>query len=235
MALRYEIAGEDLTLVLPLLVDGDTTTSEGGAVTVKVRDHAGAVVSGETVTVSSDATEFLYTVPAAVNAKTLTFERRSVQYGWTTGAGHPAARTVGYVLADFVAFDATPDMVRERLGVSRSELADHEIDLFGTYYALAESLGGTTLADWLASGTIDMLKANRAIVLSAALAIIPSLRLKAAQAEKSGDESFTRFDIDWDALTAALEDEAAASTATSATATGAPLFMLSIAPDPLYG
>lgn len=232
MAVRYEIAGEDVTSVLPLLVDGDYTTADDGAVAITVRDHLGATILSDTLTLSTDATEFLFAIPAHLNNKTLRFERRTITYRWTT-SNRPAGRTVTYVLADYVAMDATPDMVRERLGVSRSELADAEIDLLGAYHTLADTLGGTVLADRLASGTTDMLRANRAIVLTAALSVLPSLRLKAAQAEKSGDESFTRFDIDWDALEAALKSEATASTASSATATGAPLLMLSIAPDPL--
>lgn len=232
MAIRYEIAGEDVTLVLPLLIDGDGTTADDGTVAIKLRDHIGAIVYADTISLSEDATEFLFSVAAHLNEKTRAFERRTITYRWTA-SGRPASRTVTYVLADYVAMDATPDMVRERLGVSRAELADAEIDLLGAYHTLADTLGGTALADRLASGTTDMLRANRAIVLTAALSLLPSLRLKAAQAEKSGDESFTRFDIDWDALETALKDEAASSTSSSATGTGAPLFMLSVAPDPL--
>jgi hypothetical protein len=98
MAIRYEIAGEDVTLVLPLLIDGDGTTADDGTVAIKLRDHLGAIVYADTISLSEDTTEFLFSVAAHLNEKTRAFERRTITYRWTA-SGRPANRTVTYVLA----------------------------------------------------------------------------------------------------------------------------------------
>lgn len=240
MATRYEVAGEDATCVLPFIVEGpngpDYVVPDASSVTWNVRDHLGATMlpSWAALVTGPNDTQVVVTIVAALNTKTRQFERRQIEYRWTT-AGVPYKRTASYMLSDRVLMDATPDQVRERLGVSRAELADHEIDLIAAYHILAETLGGTVLKDMLDAGTLSTLKANRAIVLQAALFALPSLRLKAAQAEKSGAESFTRFDIDWDALEKALKNESATTTGSLAQSGGSAMFLLSSAPDPFAG
>lgn len=237
MATRYEVVGEDVVCVLPFLVEGpngpDYVVPDANSVTWNLRDHLGATMlaSWATLLTGPDDTQAVVSVVAALNTKTRQFERRQVEYRWAVN-GIPHRRTVAYLLCDRINMDATPEQVRERLGVSRSELADREIDLIAAYHLLAESLGGTKLKDMLDLGTLDTIKANRAIVLQAALFALPSLRLKAAQAEKSGAESFTRFNVDWDALEKALKTESAAAAGTLAGSGGSALFVLSSRPDP---
>lgn len=232
MATRFETAGEEAYVSVPFLVPGgngyDFVVPDPNSAEWNLRDHAGSLMgSWQTVPASG-----IVTVPSSYHTITRDIERRTLEYRWMVNGGR-MVRSIPYMLAPRPVFDATPDQVRERLGVNRSELPDHEIDLISSYFTLAAALGGTVLRDWLDLGTVDTLRANRAIVLHAALELIPALRLKAAQTEKSGAEGFTRFDIDWSALEADLRRQLAAATASTA-AGGSALFVLSNRADPFY-
>lgn len=238
MAAKYFIAGEDVNIVLPFLVDGpngpDYVVPDAGSVSYTVRGHTGQPIAGATnVSVPTDAddTQVSVNIGFPINNKTRQFERRSVEYRWVV-AGRAYGREFSFFLTDRLIFDATPAEVRERLGVNASELPDHEVDLVAAYYQLGAQIGATTLADKLAEGTYETIKANRALVLVEALRLLPSLRLRAAKAETSGSEGFTRYDIDWDALEKALKDELGKQVELLGTSSGGVVFMLSAQTDP---
>lgn len=238
MAAKYFFAGEDVNIVLPFLVDGangpDYVVPDPGSVTYTVRGHNGLPISGAnnvSVPTDGDDTQVSVNIGFPINNKTRQFERRNVEYRWTV-AGRSYRREFNFFLIDRLIYDATPNEVRERLGVNQSELPDHEIDLVAAYYQLGARIGATVLSDKLAAGTYETIRANRALVLVEALRVLPSLRLRAAKAETSGAEGFTRYDIDWDALEKALKDELGQQTELLTGSTGGVVFMVSSQPDP---
>lgn len=238
MSARYEVAGEDASILLPFIISGvngnDYVVPDPNSVEWNVRGHDGTLMtSWQSAVIGSNDTQTTITVSAALNTKTRSFERRSVEYRWLMNGGR-VSRSIPYVLTDRVVFDATPDQVRECLGVNRSELPDHEIDLISSYHLLAAALGGTVLRDKLDLGTIDMIKANRAIVLHTALEVLPALRLKAAQSEKSGAEGFTRYTIDWDKLEHVIRRELLSINLTDPMVVGSTMFVLSEHRDIFY-
>jgi hypothetical protein len=215
------IADRDVTLSLPFLVDSPNgydyvvpTTA-----TATVRDHSGVAIPGYVdIDLAPTSTQATITVLAADNNKTRTIERRVIEY---TFDGH--SRELAYYLIDWVSIDVTPDDVRRLLGVNVSELPDTDIDIYGAYQALATQLGGITVMD--AALDTDLLRANRAIALFEALRQIPALQLKAAKTVTSGQDGFTRFDVDWEALQRALKGALAAETSViTPTAVPATLF-----------
>lgn len=236
----YETAGEDVTLQIPLLVEGDFVVPDIGSVTYTVRDGAGQPITGlidVAVTTDDATTSIEITVLAAKNAITADIEQRTVTVKFVSGGAGRRIQII-YKLTDWLNMSATPGDVRSVIGCNGSELADQDIDLVLAYFQSDALLGGTILADELAGGGLASLNANRIIILRAALQVIPSLQLRIAQSETNGVVKYNRIaKLDFAALQAALAGQLADLIADL---TGIPvsvgsLFILSSGLDPITG
>jgi hypothetical protein len=96
---------------------------------------------------------------------------------------------------------ASPQGVRELLGINANELADEAIDLVTAYFEVEDEVTKTLLDAALTSGTTKEVAANQAILARAALNVLPSLRHRIAQKETDGMVGFDRPEIkDFDHL-----------------------------------
>lgn len=139
-------------------------------------------------------------------------------------------------------FTASVKDVRSIYGINEGELPDEDLDMTEVYLTMSASLGND-FTEALKSGNKSNFRANRAIALQAALNIFSSLRLRVAESEKSGTNTFLRNlrNIDWGALRANLESELAGlveditGEATTYADNYAPIVLGSRSPDAITG
>ena len=180
-------------------------------------------------------------VPAAANAvsKPL-FETRTITWTYPTASG-TVNGSHSYVIQKRIPFPATPEGVRQLLGVSEKEVADEQIDLMGAYLAFRKPFTDpdAVLLPYMTSGDEDSYRVTRAIEALAALEILPTLQLALARRFDSGTNSYERWNrIDWEALAAKLNGmvyEAAVIVDPLLELAISPIFVLSTRTDPLTG
>ena len=188
-------AGEACTIPVAFLVDGEYVSPDLNSVTYSLRDNTGALFVSATdiaVTLSATATEAFIAISALLNTKTLTIETRSLVVSFSVNS-RPYQIRVHYRLNDWLNIAVTAEDVRNHLGLTRGELPDGEVDLYGAYYRLNDLLGGTVLSDALVSGTLTAQFANEAVIYEAALILIPSLPARMIRKQADGTTSFERF------------------------------------------
>lgn len=120
------------------------------------------------------------------------FERRQVVVTFEA-SGRSFSRRQAYRVITLPGYSSTPADVRTYLAINEDELRDDEVDLFAAHLALATQVGPDVLEAALSSGTYAELRAERAIVLTAATALFPSLRYRIAQAKTDGTLKFERL------------------------------------------
>ncbi len=136
------------------------------------------------------------TVAIAANLLTISpdrsFEKRRLRVVWTSaGQAYAAERTLRVI--PYLNHSVVPADVRAALGLNEDDLADEEVDLLVAYFSVEDELGALILQEALQSGDLDELQANDAILHTAILRLIPSLRLRAAQSQSNGPLKFERF------------------------------------------
>ena len=186
-------AGDAVTLVFPILVNGEYTTPDAGSVYYSLRDNTGALVSGQTqVALTNVGTDAFVNIASTYNAKVLTTEIRTVILKFTVGS-HPYQLIQAYRITDWLNITAVPEDVRRLFAFSRTELPDEDVDFYEAYLILDETLGGTILSNALSSGTIKAKYANDALTYRAAFDLLPSAPLRALRKEAAGTASYERF------------------------------------------
>ncbi|MGO4302252.1 hypothetical protein [Cupriavidus sp. RAF12] len=233
-------AGEDVTINVDFLVQGVPAVPDTDTVAYTVFGNDGQALPDLTslpLTVTGTSAEIA--VPAAQNALgTLGAEQeaRYVRVNYRVEGKAYVAR-VTYRLHPFVPMEASPDSVRNALGVAPNELPDEDIDLVASYLAIKADYPDAVAA--LTATTVASLAANRVITLHAAIQALPSLRLRLPQVDRTENSTFQRFNGKWDELRAELEaqlqDQLVLASPTAATTAGTlqPVFSVSTPTDPV--
>lgn len=232
-------AGEDVTLVVPFLADGEYATPDADSVVYSVRDNAGALFPDYTAVpyAHEGADRAIITLPASINAKTLTTEYRTLIVSYAV-EGKPFRAACSYRLDDWLNITVGAAEVRAQLGLSAEELPDEDIDLPKAYYSLDRDLGDGLLSAALSAGGVEAQFANDAVVYRAVLDLLPSLRLRVLVEEKSSTTSYRRLaEVDFDALTAAFSSmlEDVLTSVAGGESTYAVPFVASTRTDPVTG
>ena len=173
-----------------------STGAPTGAVSYQVRDGANTVVHSGSVTPLTGDVSTLLVVDAAYNTCALPlFENRVLSWSYLTATGAVSDR-VAYRVDEPLPFVVTAKDVRDLLGVAAHELSDDAIDLVAGYAELLDLI--PDLAAVANAGDRTTILATKAIAAATALDLLPSMQLRAAQTEKSGDDTFARFaKVDW--------------------------------------
>lgn len=188
-------AGTDVTVPIDFIVDGDFV--EPDSATFVVRGHDGASLA--TGSVSNKQV----TVAAASNAISSAWENRYISVTFIYGGGTHTLKA-SYRLSDFLPLTGTPQGVRDTLGVDSRELPDDAIDLNEAYFQLLE-VGGAGISEALTLTGQRNQSVNMAVVLRAALNVLPSLPLRLMISVREEDSSASRLSkIDFDKLEAGL-------------------------------
>jgi len=175
-----------------------------GAVVYSVLDNNGQPLPDHT-DVSIDPPEgaisLLLVVPGSANSvATPLFEGRTLTWNYTTLNGFVSDR-VSYRVERPIPFPVSAEGVRTKLGVEPHEVPDRDIHLLLAYANFANRFAADALSAHENSGDYGALIITDAIEATAALMVLPSLRLRIARSESSGTNEYERFaSIDWGAL-----------------------------------
>lgn len=206
----YRPAGDDVSLVVRFIVDGEFVTPDENSIFMTVRDHEGVIIPAlhnVPVSVAAEATETVLLIEAAHNAKTQLVENRYITVKFTV-ENRPHVEKLTYTLVDWISMTASEQQVRASIGLTAMELGDPDIDLIQAYYKLVSDFSAGQFAGFLIAGDRTMFMANRAIVLQAALDAFASVDARIAQREKSDTTEFwRRRDMDPEAIRKALMAE----------------------------
>ena len=215
-----------------------------GAFSYSLFDEDGTIVDGiedEVVTLGVGAISARIDIPAASNtvSKPL-FETRTITWTYPTNSG-TVNGSISYVVQKAIPFPATPEGVRQLLGVTPEEIPDDRIDLLGAYLEFIKPLNDpdTVLEPYTTSGDADAYKITRAIEALAALETLPTLQIALAARFDSGTNSYQRWNkIDWEGMAERLMNyvqEAIIIVEPTLEFVISPIFMLSVRTDPLTG
>lgn len=233
----WRTAGEDVTLQIDYVVDGEFVVPSSAIVTV--RDNGGVPIGGLTaVSLAVDTTSATLTIPAAENnvAAENTFETRYVVVSFVH-EGETYPQVYSYRIHPFVPLTTSPTDVRRELGLDRSELPDQDIDVLSAYLALRSDYG-QPIEDALTAGNEKTLAVNKAVALKAALALVDSLPFRAAvkmKAEDSAVERMTEFDVSEIRIRLGQQLGRALDVIRGVTTGGAPIISLSNPTDAITG
>lgn len=215
-----------------------------GAFSYSLYDEDGNIVDGiqdEVISLGVGAISARIDVAAASNivSKPL-FEVRTITWTYPTNSG-TVNGSISYVVQKTIPFPATPEGVRQLLGVTDSEVPDDRIDLLGAYLEFRKPLNDPdlSLAPFVTSGDADAYAITRAIEALAALEVLPTLQIALAARFDSGTNSYERWTkINWEALALRLTGYVETATVIVEPTLEfviSPIFMLSIRTDPLTG
>lgn len=146
-------------------------------------------------------TEYLITIPAEYTEKAdgTLFETRTVIYTFMTN-GRYISRTVLLTLLERLPISVTEDTVRNKLGVSASEVPDDMIDLPKRYYQFLNRYATVDVPTLLVASGFEAMQLNEAIAIFAAIETIPALQLKAMMSQQAGVDRVARFPVDFSVL-----------------------------------
>lgn len=209
----YLIENEDAILAMDLIHGGEFVVPDNSTYSYKVTNSSGEIIhQEEEAPVAEDHKDraTIY-IPAEANilAEGKLFEDRYIAVTFLYNGGQVRLRKSVRLIKEPY-FTASVKDVRSIYGINEGELPDEDLDMTEVYLTMLAALGDD-FSEALKSGDRSNFRANRAIALQAALDIFSSLRLRVAESEKSGTNTFLRNlrNIDWNALKAELENELA--------------------------
>ena len=180
-----------------------------GAISYVLRDGAGTTLLSSTTTPTVGAVSWPIVIAASYNtvASGAGFEYRQLDWSYTTTRG-AVTGVMRYRVDPFLSFGVAPEGVRVKLGATKDELPDEDIDLTAAYLMFKASVTDVTAA--AADTGLLNLRVTNAIEAQAALYLLPTLQLKMARMETSGTNTFQRFAaVDWEMLGAQLQAQIA--------------------------
>lgn len=190
--MQNNLAGKDVSVTVPFEDDlGNLVVPDSGTVTYTLYGASGTALATN-VAVSAPSTQASITILAALNATTLLYEQRTLVVTYKL-SGATYQRQFMYRLVDFVPMSVTPDRVRGFIGVGRNELPDSDIDLYETYIQVVADVGQDIVTAALVGVGEANLSVNLAITCQAVLQIMPSIRARFLQSNKSNTASVSRF------------------------------------------
>lgn len=213
MGKTYIISNEDSSIAINFVCNGEFIVPDDSLYSYKIIKNSGEVVVSEEGLLVPEEHKDWVSISLKAEDNILPegelFEDRYVvvlyQYKGTT-----IRSKTPYRLIDEPYFTASVADVRNIFGINEGELSDDELDMTEVYLDMTGKLN-EEFTEALKSGGRANFRANRALALQAALNIFTSLRLRIAESEKSGTNTFLRNlkNIDWEGLKSDLEDELA--------------------------
>lgn len=209
----YIISNEDSSIAVDFTCNGEFIVPDESLYSYKIINNSGVVIKSEEGLTTPEEHGDWVSIPLSADDNVLLgeelFEDRSVIVTYQY-RGSTLRSKVLYRLIQEPYFTASVADVRNIFGINEGELSDDELDMTEVYLSMIGKLN-EEFTEALKSGSRANFRANRAIALQAALDIFTSIRLRVAESEKSGTNTFLRNlkNIDWDSLKNQLEDELA--------------------------
>lgn len=189
--MNWWTADEDVTLVINYVVDDEFVIPDSAAATV--RGHDGSAIpalTGMVLDVSSTTTTL--SIPGSENSISGSnlSETRYVSLKFVY-QGETFHKTIVFKLTPFLPISVGPEDVRRQLGLTSTEMADEDIDVYAAYYSLIQDYSEVTAA---LTGTSPLSEAaNKAIMLKAAIEATHGLEFRVGIKLKAEDSAFERM------------------------------------------
>lgn len=229
--MRSFVAGTDLAVEIVFALGDDLVVPDVGTVYYTVLNNAGVGISGlinQPVSTTTEQSSVSIAIPQAANAKSLTYENRTVSVKYQL-SGQTHFITSVYRLIDLIPMTADAAGCRSLIGLADNELADVDLDVPMAYYLTADDVGKAALDAALIAGNKTTYAANRAIVARALIEVLPSLVLRANASEKSQTASAARLpNINFDKLAGWLTSIYSTAVTTLSGATVDPLSLMGL-------
>lgn len=215
MKMQYAIADENNTIPVDLMVGDQYVSPDDLLYSYKIIDNKNNILDSEQdVSIPEDAT-LKDRVLIATNPDVNKLEEDSV-FGdrfiivTFNYQNSPVRIRSQYRIIKDLFYKADVASVRNVFGINESELSDDEFDMNDIYIQAYMDLGEAFEEAILSTGKGNY-RANRILTLRAALSIFSAIRLRIAESQSSGTNTFLRNlkNIDWDALKDDLENELA--------------------------
>jgi hypothetical protein len=232
------LAGADLAVRVLFQAFGQPKVPDSGSVTYSLRGDSGTVLTSGSLSPPAGANFVVVPILATNNSLTQRYEYRTLIVSFAVNAAKYSV-TQRYRLLPFLNYACTSDDARGFLGIGKDELKDEEIDFPASYFSIEDSVGQATLENMLAGTPPQRKGANDAVLYTAVLAVIPSLKLRTSFTQTDGPLGFSRFrnTPDFDSLAreaqARLSD--ALDTAGSRDTVNPTLIVVSTPTDPITG
>lgn len=207
------LAGNDIAIVVSFAANGQPKVPDSGTAKYTLRSDSGSVLlSNQDITVSPGANTAVVSILAANNAITARYEHRSLQINFKVG-GAQFTTMLRYRLLPFLNLEISEHDVRSFLGLDVDELDDAEIDLPTSYFGVETTLTQAVLDAALYNTPAVRKAGNDAVLFSAILAVIPSIKLRTAQQRIDGPLTFSRFSSppNWDDIQEDAQDRLSAA------------------------
>jgi len=204
--MRSYLQDEIAAILVSFTDGGEPFMPTANSASWSLRDHDGAVIlSGQAITLSVGDVETVVQVPAIQNAITSPreFEKRTLIVSALHGA-RPWQTILSYILTPWLNHTVTMETVRSLAGLSSSELADGDVDIYSAYKWLEAKLTSAVLTTALASGTKDETDVNRAIASKALLEALPAVINRNLKRKTDGSLEAEKFGLDMALLREAL-------------------------------
>lgn len=186
------LSNTEATITVEFIDADGYLSADAGSISWSLLDSDGSELTSGTIN-NSGGEQFVNVVIAAqYNTKTNLFAIRSLKVAFTVNT-QPREAWFNYRVVDFVQTTATPEGVRQFIGMTVDEMPDHTVDIYEAYFIVSDMVGKAVLDAALASGTISAINANGAILATAVLMITPSLRMRTFQTMKSDTASLARY------------------------------------------
>ena len=236
--MRNVLTGESFNLVVDFIEDGVFVSPDQGSVRYVLRDKSGQPISGHinvVVPTTAGQTSAVINIPGDVNTNSAEFETRTIHITYLLG-GRTLSQRFSYRVHNWLPYTATEAEVRAFTGLSATELPDQEIDLVSAYLHAKEDL--PDLNSFLQTGDLQAVRANRAIICHAVLALAHSFQMRALQSQGSETARASRFaNINWNQIAHQASSELGElnQKLSNSLASSLPLFTLTGGIDPITG
>lgn len=175
-----------------------------GDISWTLTDEDGAPVDSGTVTPGAGAISVTLEIPALSNTLDIGVYSGFRDLSWSYDvAGVTIQDHTRYTLEALAPWGASNDGVRRKLGLAPDELSNEDISLIGAYYQLLRAAGDPDVS-LLTPTPAEQYRLRDSLEAMAAMMLLPSLQLSAAQKQSSGTDTWQRFKIDWELLEAQL-------------------------------
>lgn len=130
---------------------------------------------------------------------------RDLTWNYTDADGVVHSGNVRYILDALLPYGVSPDGVRNKLGVDSVEISDEEIELTKGFLSFRNRVTSILFDAYVSDESLNDILVRDAIEAYTALRMIPTMRVRIANKESSGTDTYQREKINWEALGASLE------------------------------
>lgn len=176
-----------------------------GNVSWQLLDAAGGSVASGTLTPAAEEISAVISLSGThlTNTSGAFLGYRTLQWWYAVASGHTVSGELSLTIETLPPLGISAEGVRQKLGVTKSELGDDSVEL-GFAFSQFVSDAGPSWDSLVLDDELGRLVKD-AVEALAALRLLPTMPVRIAAAETSGTSEFRRQNIDWTNLAPGLD------------------------------